>query len=107
MGRIVIAAYRPKEGKREALRALMKTHLPTLREQQLVTDREPITMEAEDGTVIEVFEWRSEEAIEAAHSNPAVLAMWERYAEVCDYVPVAEVEGTDELFPNFDPLDVG
>ena len=62
-------------------------------------------MEAGDGTLIEVFEWRSPAAIEAAHTNPRVLAMWERYAQVCDYVPVGTVPEAAELFAEFTPLE--
>ena len=76
MGRIVIAAYRPKPGKAERLKELMHTHVSRLRDEGLATDRRSIVMEAVDGTIIEVFEWVSKEAIAAAHENPAVLAMW-------------------------------
>ena len=105
MGRMVIACYRPKPGKNEALRALMPTHLSTLRREGLVTGRESIMMEAEDGTVIEVFEWKSREAIEAAHKNPAVLEMWNRYAEVCDYIPVSQVPEASQMFSDFTPFE--
>jgi quinol monooxygenase YgiN len=104
MGRIVIAAYRPKEGAREALRRLIVQHVATLRSEGLVTDREPITMEAEDGTVVEVFEWKSTAAIEAAHANAAVLAMWDQYNEVCEYVPIAQVPEAARLFSEFTPV---
>ena len=103
-GRIVIACYRPKPGKQAALRALMREHVPRLRAQDLVTDRQPIMMEAADGTVVEVFEWKSQEAIDAAHGNPAVLEMWREYGEVCDYVPVATVAEAAQLFSNFTPV---
>ena len=83
----------------------MKTHVATLRQVDLVTDRTPITMVAADGTVIEVFEWRSNEAIRSAHSNPVVLRMWEDYAKVCDYIPVSEVPEASQLFSNFTPLE--
>jgi quinol monooxygenase YgiN len=76
MGIIVISAYKPKEGKAEALKKLMRTHLPRLRKENLVTDRESIMMEAADGTVVEVFEWLSQDAIMQAHHNPNVLKMW-------------------------------
>ena len=49
----------------------------------LVTDRPPYAMRAADGTIVEVFEWKSEEAIAGAHGNPQVQAMWGRYAEAC------------------------
>ena len=105
MERLVIAAYRPKPGKTDALRALMHTHVNRLRAQGLVSSRQPILMEAKDGTFVEVFGWKSSEAIEAAHHNPAVLAMWSEYAAVCDYVPVASVPEAQQLFSQFTPVD--
>jgi hypothetical protein len=104
MGRIVIVGYRPKPGKARQLRDLMKDHLKILRSQKLVTDRDSILMEAKDGTVIEVFEWNSREAIESAHSNPMVLKMWEQYSKVCDYVPAGSVKEMSQLFSEFTPL---
>ena len=105
MGRIVIVGYKPKPGKNEALKSLMKTHLPRLQQEGLATDRESIIMESADGTIIEVFEWISEEAIRNAHTNPAVLQMWGEYAEVCDYVPVGGLAEMGNLFSGFEPLD--
>jgi len=106
MGRVVIACYRPKPGKLAALRELMKTHVATLRSVDLVTSRVPITMEAADGTVIEVFEWRSADAIEAAHGHPTVLGMWKQFGEVCDYIPVGQVPEGAQLFSDFTPLEI-
>jgi hypothetical protein len=105
MGRIVIVAYKPKEGKAEALKALAKTHVPRLKNEGLVTDREAIMMEAADGTIVEVFEWLSDEAIQKAHSNPEVLKMWGEYAEVCDYVPLNTLSESNMMFAGFVPLD--
>ena len=105
MGRIVIVAYKPKPGKAEALKALSKTHVPRLRKEGLVTDREVIMMEAADGTIVEVFEWLSDEAIQKAHSNPEVLKMWGEYAEVCDYVPLNTLDESNMMFAGFLPLD--
>ena len=104
MGRIVIVGYKPKPGKIEALKALIKTHLPRLKQQGLVTDRESILMKAADGTIIEVFEWVSEEAIQNAHKNPAVLQMWGEYGEVCDYVPVGSLAEAGNLFSGFEAI---
>ena len=106
MSRIVIACYRPKSGQQEALRALIRDHVSTLHALGLVTDRAPVTMEAADGTIVEVFEWASADAIEAAHNHPTVLKMWEAYGAVCDYVPVAQVPEASEMFPNFTPIEV-
>jgi hypothetical protein len=104
MGRIVIACYKPKAGKEKALKALIVDHVPTLLRIGLVTERAPILMEAKDGTLIEVFEWTSPEAIQAAHTHPAVLRMWEEYGKVCDYIPVGQVAEAAQLFSEFTPF---
>lgn len=107
MGRIVIAVYKPKEGKAQALAALVQGHVARLREQNLVTDRAPIIMTSSSGAVIEVFEWQSEAAIEAAHKDPVVMEMWGQFAEVCDYVPIAECPEAQHMFSEFTPLEIG
>jgi hypothetical protein len=104
MGVVVIACYRPKPGTDAALLAETRAHWSTLKGEGLVTDRTPIIAQAADGTVVEVFEWISHEAIEAAHTNPTVGRMWERYSKVCDYVPIAEVPEASQLFSPFAPL---
>ncbi len=104
MGRIVIAAYRPRPGQEEALEALARDHHSRLRALGLATERLPVLMRTRDGTIIEVFEWVSAEAITAAHDNLTVQQMWREYAEVCDYVPLAQVPESIELFAEFEPL---
>lgn len=104
-GRIVISSYKPKPGKTHELERLMTTHLSRLRDEGLVTERESIVMQALDGTILEVFEWKSKDAIESAHSNPAVLKMWGEFAEVCEFVPAAQVAEISEIFSEFTPLN--
>ena len=104
VGRIVIVGYKPKPGKAEALRSLARTHIQGLRAEGLVTPREAIIMEANDGTIIEVFEWKSKEAIESAHKNPAVQVLWTEFSDECDYVPVASIVEAKQLFAEFSPV---
>ena len=104
MGRIVIACYRPKPGKEKELDSLMKSHVDRLRQEGLVTDRESILMKSDDGTVVEVFEWKSKEAVEQAHSNPTVQQMWAEYSEVCDYEAPTNIEEFKNLFSEFTPF---
>ena len=101
---MVIVAYRPKPGKERDLLDLVRNRVPTLCNEGLVTDREPIIMRARDGTIIEVSEWKSQEAIDAAHKNANVLAMWNRFFEICDCVPFRSLAEAEEMFPNFEPL---
>jgi hypothetical protein len=104
VGKVVIVAYKPKPGRSEDLETLMLTHILTLRSEGLVTAREPIVMRAKDGTIIEVFEWLSKEAIESAHGNKTVLEMWEKYAEVCDFIPISQVDEAQYPFSEFTPI---
>src|SRR5438128_10432725 len=74
-GVVVIVAYRPKPGKEKELPELVRNRVPTLRKENLVTDRVPTIMRARDGTIIEVSEWKSRAEIDAGHKNPNVLAV--------------------------------
>lgn len=107
MGRIVIACYKPKPGQEEALRALVAEHVATLRTLRLVTERAPIVMQAKDGTFVEVFEWASPEAIQAAHCHPGVLRLWDRFGTLCDFVPIAQVGEVSQPFSEFTPFTAG
>ena len=103
-GVIVIVAYRPKPGKEKQTLELVRNRVPTLRKEGLVTDRVPTIMRARDGTIIEVSEWKSHEAIEAAHKNPRVLAMWDKFFAVCDCVPLKTVPEAETMFAGFEPI---
>jgi quinol monooxygenase YgiN len=104
MGRFVIAAFKPKPGKQEQLRAVVAKHWRVLSEQGLVTDRPCYAMQSSDGTFLEVFEWRSAQAIESAHQNPAVQALWAEFAAACEYVPLTTVPESQALFAEFEAL---
>lgn len=104
-GVCVIVAYRPKAGHEAELLQLVRSRVPTLLKENLVTDRVPVMMRARDGTIIEVSEWKSREAIEAAHKNPRVLAMWEKFFALCDCVPLNTLAEAQEMFAGFEPIE--
>lgn len=104
MGKIVIVAYRPKPGKESTLIKIIREHVPLLKKEGLVTEREPFIMQASDKTIIEVFEWKSAEAIAAAHTNTTVQKLWERFSDACDYVPAHTVKEFSDLFAEFKPV---
>lgn len=106
MGPMVIVAYRPRPGKEALLLELTKEHVPVLRAEGLASERPSYAMRAADGTIIEVFEWKSKEAMQAAHTNPAALMMWERYSEACEYVPLNSVKECGDMFAGFEPIEV-
>ena len=102
---MVIVAYRPLPGKEAVLLDLTRKHLPVLRAQGLATERPSFAMRAADGTILEVFEWKSKAAMEGAHRNPAVIEMWKRYAEACEYVPLRSLKEAGDLFAGFEPVE--
>ena len=105
-GVCVIVAYRPKSGKDAELLELVRSRVPTLRAEGLVSERAPIIMRAKDGTIIEVSEWKSPQAIEAAHENTNVLAMWDRFYALCDFVLLKDLAEAAELFAGFEPMEL-
>jgi quinol monooxygenase YgiN len=103
-GVVVIVAYRPKSGKEKELVELVRRRVPTLKKENLVTDRAPTIVRARDGTIIEVSEWRSQEAIAAAHKNSNVLAMWNKFFAICECVPLKTLAEAEEMFAGFEPI---
>lgn len=104
MGKIVIATYKPKPGKEKLLDRLVKDHVKVLRNQGLATLRPPMIMKSADGTVVEVFEWISKQAIEDAQKNADVQEYWNKYKEVCDIIPVSDLIEANTSFSEFNPF---
>jgi len=106
MGRFVIVAYTPKQGMEQELLAAVKKHLRVLQAEQLITDKPAYVMRAGDGSIIEVFEWRSPAAIEQAHGNPSVQALWAEFGAACDYTPLSKLSETHQTFAEFDAVEL-
>ena len=105
MGRIVITCYRPRPGAAEALLAIVREHVPMLQQLGLASARAPVLMKAGDGSLLEVFEWDSVEAIAQAHADPVVQALWQRFDAACEHATLAGLAEAAGLFAEFTPLD--
>ena len=103
MGKLVIVAYKPRLGQAAALEDVVRRHGPVLRAEGLVTARPFTVGQAADGTLVEVFEWASAEAIDAAHRNPRVQALWAEFGAACEYLPIGQVAESAQLFSEFKP----
>jgi quinol monooxygenase YgiN len=81
MKNTVVCTYRVKKGKEAAFRRLLKRHWPTLRRRGLVEDERPRHYRGSDGPgrtfFVEIFTWKGEEAVKAAHESPEVASIWE------------------------------
>jgi quinol monooxygenase YgiN len=98
---VFMALYRPKPGKENELTEILKVHIPVLREEGLLTVRELLTLQAEDGTIIEIAEWKSSEAIDRAHQSEKVMAVWNQIASVAELTNLSSLAEAQYPFPNF------
>ncbi len=106
MGIIVITCFKPKEGKDSELLEVIRDHIPVLKKEGLITERVCHVMRSSDGCILEVFEWKSEEAIDNAHKNANVLDLWKRFENVCEYKKLSDLEESRQTFPGFEPVNL-
>ncbi|MHC5012160.1 MAG: hypothetical protein ACYTG6_14650 [Planctomycetota bacterium] len=106
MGVVVMAVYRPKEGRQQDLERLIAKHVPLLRDLGLATERPVLLLRARGGgEFVEVFEWTSEEAAGQAHDDPRVAEIWNTMGEMAAFAPLASLEGASSPFPHFDVVE--
>lgn len=83
MSILIIVAYKPKPDKEEELEKLVMSHVDRLKS-LILQLRENLLLVAADGSLVEISEWKSKEAIDAAHEPPEARKMWSEFSEVCD-----------------------
>jgi hypothetical protein len=77
-----------------------------LRKLELITDRAPVVARAKDGSIVEVFEWVSEEAAQKAHEHPEIAAVWESMGKVGDVAALSSLAEVQRPFPHFEPVEL-
>ena len=106
MSRFAIAAYRPRPGQEANLLGIVKKHTPLLRSEDLITDHPTSLMRAQDGTLVEIFVWRSPESMKQAHENQRVQILWEELAAVCDFTPLKDLAEAQAMFADFEAIQL-
>ncbi|WP_270182713.1 hypothetical protein [Alkalihalobacillus sp. CinArs1] len=101
---VSIALYRPHPGKEEDLQKVVKDHLPTLRREGLITEQTPLHLQANDGTILEIFQWKSIAAKDEAHQSDVVMEVWEKFMAVAEMTTLSSLEEANQPFPNFKPI---
>ena len=104
-GEVVMALYKPHEGKDAELRKLIARHVPLLRNLELITDRPALLLRAANGTYVEIFEWVSRAAARA-HDHPEVAEIWEAMGKVADFVSLDSLEESRRTFTHFSPVSL-
>jgi glutathione peroxidase-family protein len=85
--------------------AILKKHIPTLREYELIKDNPAYILQSEDGTIIETFEWKDEKAKMAAHEHPAIRTIWGEMEGICTFPALRDLPESKTRFPNFKILE--
>ena len=101
---IVFAIYKPHENKENELKKLIAKHVPILKSNNLITDRKPIVVQSKNGIYIEIFEWKSNHAVEEAHENPEVQKLWDEMGKISDFTNLESLEEVEEYCPQFKPI---
>jgi hypothetical protein len=104
MGILVICSYRPHAGREDEARLLMAGHVPLLREHGLITDRPVVQGVAQDGALVEIFEWESLEKSRGAPAIAEIGAHWNAMGEVMEFVPLAQLAEAQHAFAHFSPI---
>lgn len=98
---VVFACFRPRSPEARAeMFTLMGAHHELLRELGHATNRPSMVLDSTsgEGLVVEVFEWASAAACEAAHEDPRVRKLWDRYEQLSEFAPLRDAEDADKSF---------
>jgi hypothetical protein len=95
---LALSAYRPFAGKGAELEAFFGEELATLRLRGHVTERPVPVVRTDTGDYLVVLEWSSEHAVGDAHEDPEVLALWERKAQLAEYIAPSDLAGSNVPF---------
>jgi hypothetical protein len=95
---LALSAYRPLPGRAEELQVFFVEELATLRRRGHVTGRVAPVIRTDAGELLVVLEWASEHAVGDAHEDPEILALWERKAELAEYIAPRALAGSDVPF---------
>jgi len=95
---LAFSVYRPRSGCTDEFLLLLREELATLRRRGHVTERPAPVVRAEDGELLVVLEWSTEHAVDDAHADPEVLAVWDRKAQLADYITLPDLARSDVPF---------
>ena len=105
MTELALAGYRPRAGREDELVQVLREDVATFRARGHVTERPAPLVRTENGELLVVLEWSSEHAVDDAHADAEVMAVWERKAELAEYVAPRELAGSDVPFARWSLVD--
>jgi hypothetical protein len=91
---LALSTYRPFPDKADELQTFFTEELATLRSRGHVTDRPAPVVRTDADEFLVVLEWASDHAVGDAHADPEILALWERKAQLAEYIAPRELAGS-------------
>jgi hypothetical protein len=91
---LALSAYRPFRDKADELQAFFAEELATLRRRGHVTDRPAPVVRTDADQFLVVLEWASDHAVGDAHEDSEILTLWERKAQLAEYISPRELAGS-------------
>ena len=98
---LALAAYRPRPEREDDFLVFLHEELALLRRRGHVTERRAPVVRAPKGELLVVLEWSTDHAVDDAHADPDVLEVWDRKAELAEYIAPAGLSGSDIPFPRW------
>lgn len=89
------------EENQKKLLEILQRHVPTLRQYELIDEAPAFLLQSEDGTLIELFEWKDEKAMHVAHEHPAIRTIWGEMEGICTFPSLQDLPEAKHRFPNF------
>jgi hypothetical protein len=83
----VMVTYRVKRGSEKKFEKLLQVHWPTLNRMKLVKGAPSIVFRGQRNRrtfYVEIFSWKSDEAVAHAHHLPEVMKVWEPMAALVE-----------------------
>jgi hypothetical protein len=80
---------------------LVGEEIETLRRRGHVTDRAVPVVRTSGGELLVILEWSTDHAVEDAHADPEVLAVWDRKAVLAEYIAPRDLTGSEVPFASF------
>ena len=107
---VVLAVYSVSPKNRKKLLALLPKKRRYFLKAGYVTRRAPLLLQSRKNPelFIDIFEWKSDEAVAKAHKDPKVLAIWGEMGKLCKKIGIGleKLPEAGSAFPHFDPVDV-
>ena len=95
---LALAAYRPRSEREDDFLVFLHEELALLRRRGHVTERRAPVVRAPKGELLVILEWSTDHAVDDAHADPDVLEVWDRKAELAEYIAPAALSGSDIPF---------